>query len=60
MRVAASRKPRSGYIFPSFPVDTALGLIATPSDHLLPEGRIASVLLHLLVWLLSARDKSRV
>ena len=41
LRVAASRKLRSGYALPSFPADTAPGLIATPSDHLTPKAAVA-------------------
>ena len=55
-RIAARRKLRSGYALPSFPPDTAPGLIPTPSDHLTPKGRGGSVLLRPLVWFLSALD----
>ena len=39
--VAASRKLRSGYALPSFPADTAPGLIPTPSGHLTPKAAVA-------------------
>ena len=41
LRVAASRKLRSGYALPSFPADTAPDLIPTPSDHLTPKAAVA-------------------
>ena len=53
LRVGASRKLRSGYALPSFPADTAPGLIPAPSD-ISPRRPRWQCFAPPLVWFLSA------